>query len=281
MRKAQPQRPVQTLSQTLSHILRAPRIMFAKQTVLRADAPFDLDLGDFSDADYTKVVPSLQEMEARLRAVPAQTPGLRWIHLPDTVLFLGSRTFDIPYADFVARVDIGHVGQFYRDSIGAETVVVARDGKGRALRQGVRIVALPQPNYAGFMGKGNLDVYKLESVDYSPHEQRVWMLTVHSPNGSAVCDDGFVAFKRSADHAGTVVEFMACQNFPIPPLMALSRMDRWPWFKRVVTESAYRRFFNAMMDNVLAAYEGVDFRVGRARPEASALGTGVPAGGAQ
>jgi hypothetical protein len=56
----------------------------------------------------------------------------------------------------------------------------------------VRVVALPQPNYTAFFGKDELDVYKLEKIDYDDNEQRVWMVTVHSPNGSAVCDDGYL-----------------------------------------------------------------------------------------
>ena len=252
------------MSPVLSNIARGPQILFAKQTVPRRESPFELDLGTFREADYTRIIPSLRAIERRLLALPADARGMRWIHLPKVVLFLGERSLDIPYDDFVSRVDIGHVGQFYRDSLSAATVVVARDALGRSLRQGVRVVALPQPNYASFMGKGNLDVYKLESIDYSEDEQRVWMLTVHSPNGSAVCDDGYVSFRRSPDGAGTVVAFMACQNFPVPPLMALARMDRWLWFKTVVTESAYRRFFNEMMKNILGCYRGIDFHVGRA-----------------
>ena len=252
------------MSQVLSNIVRGPQILFAKQTVPRRESPFELDLGAFCEADYVKVIPSLRKVEHSLLAVPADARGMRWIHLPEVVLFLGEQTLNIRFEDFISRVDIGHVGKFYRDSLSAATVVVARDARGRPVHQGVRVVALPQPNYASFMGKGNLDVYKLESIEYSEHEQRVWMLTVHSPNGSAVCDDGYVSFRRSPDGAGTVVAFLACQNFPVPPLMALARLDRWNWFKTTVTESAYRRFFSQMMGNIRNCYEGVDFHVGRA-----------------
>jgi hypothetical protein len=198
-----------------------------------------------------------------LKQQPADRRGMRWVHLADTVYFLGERTFDIAYSDFVARVDIGHVGQFYRDSIGVTTEVVERDELGRTIRQGVRVLALPQPNYAAFMGKDELDVYKLEKIDYSEDEQRVWMWTVHSPNKSAVCDDGYLSFTRAAAGAKTTVAFLACQNFPIPPLMALGRMDRWTWFKTVVTEAAYRRFCLVMMRNIQDCHDGVDFHVGR------------------
>jgi hypothetical protein len=250
------------ISQVLRNIAQGPRMLLAKRSVDRGVWPFELPLDGYADADYVKIVPSLRKIEEQLRAIPA-ADGLRWIHTKDTVWFLGETTFDIPYDDFIARVDISHVGEFYRDSIAATTVVTGRDAGGRPVRQGVRVVALPQPNYASLMGKGLLDVYKLESVEYGDDERRVWMLTVHSPNRSAVCDDGFTAFKRVDGGARTHVTFMACQNFPIPPLMALAMMDRWEWFKNKVTEAAYRRFFASMMRNILDCYRGVDFRIGR------------------
>ena len=45
--------------------------------------------------------------------------------------------------------------------------------------------------------------------------------------------------------------------------MALARLDRWEWLKNVLTENAYRRFFNATMDNIQAGHDGRDFRIGR------------------
>ena len=237
--------------------------MFAKRTVLRRVPPFEIDLDRYEPADFEKIIPALKEVERQLMRVPADAQGMRWIHLPDRVYFYGERTFNLPYDDFVSRVDISHVGQFYRDSLGVATEVVNRDELGRTVHQGVRVVALPQPNYAAYMGKEELDVYKLEKIDYSENEQRVWMFTAHSPNGSAVCDDGYMSFSRTADGTGTVVAFLACQSFPIPPLMALARMDRWTWFKTVVTESAYRRFCNVMMRSIQDCYNGNEFRVGR------------------
>jgi hypothetical protein len=45
--------------------------------------------------------------------------------------------------------------------------------------------------------------------------------------------------------------------------MGLLRLDRWKWFKTVVTEDAYRRFCNAMWRNINDCYYGRDFHVGR------------------
>lgn len=241
----------------------AIRILFAKRTMPRLEPPFDLDLGPYGEADFQRHIPSLQEVERRLMEVPADVRGMRWIHLDEVVLFHGARTFDVPYADFIAKVDITHVAQFYRDAVGVTTQVVHRDECGRARHQGVRIIALPQPNYAALLGKDELDVYKLETIDYGQDEQRVWIVTVLSPNGSAVCDDGYVSFSRSADGSQTVVAFLACQNFPVPRVMARLRMDRSTWIKTVLTENAYRRFCNVMMRNIDDCYHGRDFRVGR------------------
>jgi hypothetical protein len=242
----------------------AVQIMLAKRTVARVTPSFDVDLGEFDSSDYQSIIPSLQEVERQLQRVPLDKRGMRWIHLPDTTWFSGERRYDIPFDDFVARVPIDHVGQFYRDAIGVTTVVAARDNAGRTVEQGVRVAALPQPNYAAFLLKPRLDVYKLEKVDYADDEQRVWMRTVHSPNRSAICDDGYMTFRRDGD--GTVVVFLACQNFPLPPLMALSRIDRWAWFKKLVTESAYRRFCLTMWRNIEHRYDGRDFHVGRTKP---------------
>ena len=245
------------------NMLRAPKIMFAKGTVIRDGYPFNLNLDNYSPEDYEKIIPSLQEYEQRLLKVPGNSEGMHWIHLPDTVLFYSQRVFNLPYDTFISRVNICHIGEFYRDSISFATEIVERDDLDRPTRQAVRIVALPQPNYAALMGKGNLDVYKLEKIDYSENEQRLWMLTVKSPNGSAVCDDGLTSFNRTEDGKGTIVSFLACQNFPVPPLMALSRIDKWTWFKNTVTEQAYRDFCNTMMQNIQDRYDGRDFRVGR------------------
>jgi hypothetical protein len=248
--------------------------MLAKPTIGRVQPSFELDLSTYDDVDFEGIIPSLLEVERALRQVPLDRHGMCWIHHPVTTWFYGERTFNVPFEDFIARVPIDHVGQFYRDAIGVTTVVAARDERSRTRLQGVRVVALPQPNYAAFMWKQDLDVYKLEKLDYAADSQQVWMRTVHSPNGSAVCDDGYMAFRRTKDGQGTVASFLACQNFPIPPLMALTRMDRWVWFKKVVTESAYRRFCLVMWRNIEDCYWGRNFHVGRrgATPDLADVG---------
>ncbi|HCU64806.1 MAG TPA: hypothetical protein DF774_03515 [Rheinheimera sp.] len=245
------------------NIVKAPQIFFAKQTIKRKRQPMSIDIRSYQSEDFGYIIPTLRNIEQQLLALPASKSGMRWIHHQETVYFYGEREFDVPYDEFIRKVSFCHAGEFYRDSVSTDTHVVRTDHQGRPLHQVVRIVALPQPNYAAFMGKGNLDVYKLEQLDYSENEQRVWMYTVHSPNGSAVCDDGYLAFRRVGDGSKTRVSFLACQNFPIPPLMALLQLDKWTWLKTKLTEHAYKVFCNTMFNNIRDCYLGIKFQVGR------------------
>ena len=240
-----------------------PQVFFAKNTVLRTRYPIEINVSEYKHDDYLKIIPVLKEIDNKILTKKPNAKGLRWIHSKEgTAWFYGEREVNVPYDEFIKRVDINHVGRFYRDSISVDTQVVSKDEQGRSDCQVVRVVALPQPNYAAFMGKENLDVTKLEKIDYTDNEQRVWMLTVDSPNGSAVCDDGYLAFKRSGNN-NTIVTFLACQNFPVPPLMAMLFLDRWHWFRDTLTEFAYSVFFEKMMKNIIDCYEGKHFDVGR------------------
>jgi len=242
-------------------LLRAVQIVFAKATVSRRQPPVLRDLAEYQSADFHYDTTSLENVKKLLDTVRPNAQGMRWIHKPDVEYFYVERDLDAPYDEFVSRVDISKVGLMFRDVLGITTQVVNRDEAGRTVLQLERIAALAQPNYSAFLGKDELDVYKLERMDYSADEQRNWMRTVHSPNASAVCDDGYLSFVRV--NGGTRITFLACQHFPIPRLMELAHLDRWTWLKNVLTESAYRRFFNATMDNIQAGYEGRDFRIGR------------------
>jgi hypothetical protein len=249
-------------------LARAAQIVFAKATVSRKQPAVLRDLAEYQSPDFRYDTTSLERAFRRIETVPPNSRGMRWVHSRDAVLFYAERDLDYPYDEFVSRVDISKVGLMFRDVLGITTKVVTRDDAGRTTLQLERIAALTQPNYSAFLGKDELDVYKLERMDYSPDEQRNWMRTVHSPNRSAICDDGYLAFVRV--EGGTRVTFFACQHFPYPRLMAMARMDRWTWLKKVLTETTYRRFFDATMDNIQAGYEGREFGIGRRHKRAQA-----------
>ena len=266
---------LRTVASVSEKLLRAAQIVFAKGTVSRRQPPVVRNLAEYESPDFVYDTTSLEAVQRRMEAVRPDARGMRYVHSPEVVLFYVERDLAIPYDEFVSRVDISKVGLMFRDVLGITTRVVKRDEHGRSLLQLERIAALAQPNYSAFMGKDELDVYKLEKMDYSHDEQRNWMRTVHSPNRSALCDDGYLAFVRTATGT-TRITFLACQHFPMPRLMVLTGVARWAWLKNRLTESAYRRFFDETMDNIVAGYEGRDFRIGRGPRPGTSTAT-VPA----
>jgi hypothetical protein len=219
-------------------------------------------LAEYRAADFHYDTAVLDEAERRLESVPADEHGMRWIHGADRVLFHVERDLDVPFDELVSRVDIRRVGLMFQDVLGITTEVISRDEHGRPDLQMERIVALAQPRYSAFLGKDELDVYKLERIDYGPDEHRFWMFAVGSPNGSTICDDGYMAFARGPGGVARV-RFVACQTFPMPRLLASAGIDRFTSLKKRLTERAYRRFFIDTIDNILAAYEGREYGITR------------------
>jgi hypothetical protein len=258
-------------------LLRAMQTMFLKHTLRRKKLPVQLDLAPYRDETFRYDTSSAPQILDRVKHVRMNNEGMRWVYKDDGAYFHAVHDLDVPYDEFVRHVDIARVGDCFRDVLGIHTHVLRRDEQGRSLLQVERIAALPQPNYAAFLGKDELDVYKLEAMTYGPDEVRNWMRTVCSPNASTRADDGYMAFRRRADGGGTHIEFVANQSFPLPRVMVLLRLDRWVWYRNFLTRHAYRRFWHETLANMLARYEGRTFAVGRVTAAQPADGGGVAA----
>ncbi|WP_309111459.1 hypothetical protein [Saccharothrix sp.] len=243
-------------------LLRATQIALAKSTLSRKRLPVKLDLDEYRSAEFHYDTDSAERWQKLLEDVPLNSDGVRWIHEDDAVLFYGIRHVEMDYDEFVSRVDISRVGDAFRDVLGINTQVLRRDSAGRPTLQVERIAALAQPNYTAFLGKDELDVYKLEHMTYEQDEVRNWMRTVCSPNASTSADDGYLGFRRAAG-GGTDIVFVARQAFPRPRIMVALRLDRWVWLRTKLTEAAYMDFWNDTVDNIIARYEGQDIGIGR------------------
>jgi hypothetical protein len=260
-------------------LLRAVQTMFLKHTIGRKKLPVKLDLAPYRDPSFCYDTHSALQILDSLKRSRMNREGMRWAYKDDGAYFHAVRDLDLPYDEFVRRVDVSRVGDCFRDVIGIHTQVLHRDAEGRPLLQVERIAALPQPNYAAWLGKDELDVYKLESMTYGPDEVRNWMRTVCSPNASTRADDGYMAFQRRRDGHATRIEFVANQSFPLPRVMVLLQIHRWVWFRNFLTRNAYRRFWRETLANMLARYEGRDFAVGRAaaaRPAEAGVAVAAP-----
>ena len=250
-------------------LLRAAQVFLFKGTLLRKHLPIKLDLAQYRSPAYKYDVSSAVEVAERLKKVPLNKEGMKWIGKEDGAFFYGVRDLDLPYDDFVKRVDVSRVGDCFRDVLGIHTQVLHRDEQGRPLLQVERIAALAQPNYTAFLGKDELDVYKLEWMEYTANDVRNWMRTVCSPNASTSADDGYLAFQRLNGGKRTRIEFVANQSFPLPRIMVMFGLNRIVWFREFLTKNAYRVFWRETVNNILTRHEGSrDFAPGRPRKEA-------------
>ena len=241
--------------------------VFAKDQVVRREVPLGFELGDYSDADYDAVADYMAPLEAEASQARRSPSGLRWCYHGDAVLFEMSRVLNAPYAELVQRVDIASAIRMMNDYVGGHSEVVSQDDHGRATRQAERNIYLPQPNWIALSGGDVIDVCKLEVIRYEDDWRRIAWRTIHSPNGSAVHDDGTVTYER-LDSDRTTVTVRGLQEFTLPPFW--QALDPWlaPAVKDALVEDSYRRFFTGTLDNVEAAYEGREFRIGRDHEDA-------------
>jgi hypothetical protein len=241
---------------------RAWLTLFAADRIDRVTVPLGFDPGAYSDSDFAAVVAEAAGFERLLAGTPSTEGGLRWITHDRAVVFEVSRVLRAPFAEFVARVDVSQGISLMADYIGGRVVVLERDGSGRPVLQAERNLYLAQPNYLAFWGGLPIDVCKIEAVSYSDTEHRLVWRTVRSPNGSATYDDGAMTV-ADAGSGLTRVRVSGRQLFTLPPFWQAVDLDRFPAYKAVLVEDAYRRFFDATFDNVEACYEGREFRIGR------------------
>ncbi|MFZ8201770.1 hypothetical protein [Alteromonas portus] len=248
-----------------STLFRAFQIMFAKHTIKRKKLPLRLDLSEYQRPDYQYDKQSTMDVAERLKVVSANKDGMKWLYKYDGELqveFFGKRHVNIPFDDIISRVDISRVGDCFRDVLGITTKVLHRDEKDRPTLQIERIAALAQPNYSAFLGKDELDVYKLEYQEYEDDRVINWMRTVCCPNSSTVADDSYLSLSR-ADDGNTDIEFVALQQFALPRIMRLLRLDRIKWYREYLTRGAYKSFWFKTSDNIVAQYKGFDVSIGK------------------
>lgn len=238
------------------------RTLFLKDQLRWQDVSLDLDLADYSPADYEAVVAYIESLESLIQTTPADHHGLRWRYLEGSVLFQFSRVLDAPFDSFVERVDISKSIQFMKDYIGGCCVPVAWDDAGRVTHQAERNLYLPQPNYLVLYGGKAIDVAKLEFICYGENSQKIFWRTVKSSNDSAEFDDGSVTFSPAGDRQ-TLITIMARQKFTLPLFWQAVNLDLNPPVKNFLVSDAYYSYFSGTLNNFEAQYEGRPFRIGQ------------------
>jgi hypothetical protein len=246
-----------------------------KDRVDRRVVPLGFDPGAHPDADYDGLPGHLGAVDAVVDALPrpADEEGLRWCIVDGATVFEVSRVVAADFDAWVERVDVAEGISLMADYIGGRRVRVgedpAREDPARG-RQAERNLYLPQPNYVAAWGGEPIDVCKIELVERGPDRHRLLWRTVHSPNGSAVHDDGTLSFERVAGPDGgsaTRVTIRGRQLFTLPTVLDAVDLPSLPELHGPLLEEAYRRFFTSTFDNLEACFEGREFRTGRPPPD--------------
>jgi uncharacterized protein (DUF362 family) len=237
------------------------RTLYDKDALRQREVPLNLEVEAYSRADYESSR-DLLDLDVLLKDVPSDDHGLRWRYFEDAVLFEYARILPIPFAKFVAKVDVSRTIQFMNDYLGGRAVPVARDASGRVTHQAERNIYLPQPNYLVLTQGDVIDVTKLEYVEYGEGWQRMSWKTVLSENDSARHDDGVVTFEDT--QAGTHVRIFGRQLFALPPFWQTFDLRLAPELRAELVSSAYRVFFARTFANLEALVEGREIRIGRA-----------------
>ena len=245
-------------------VLRANRTLFRKDQLYRSDAPLTLDLENVGAGEFDAIRSRLAPYEVLLAHLPAGRGGLRWRHVGGAILFGNEHIVPVKYDTWIRRVDIAKAIQYMNDYVGGSTVVVQRDRRGRPLRQAERNLYLQQPNWLVLLGGEVIDVEKIQAISRSAGRQSIHWRTMVSPNQSAEVDDGCVSFTKTPNGL-TRVSVFALQKFTLPHLLRLFDMDLAPALRDSIIESAYTKFFEGTVGNMLAAFEGRDHRIGRAQ----------------
>ena len=242
-------------------LARSWQTVSGKSGLPRLDVPLGFDPTRYGADDFDEVVTYIEPLERLAAEAKAADRLLRWRHYGGSILFQYDTVIGAPFDDFVSRVDIGTAIWRVNDYIGGRELVTRHDDEGRAVHRATRRVYLPQPNAMAWVGGLRIDVCKLEVSAYEQDRHKVWWRTVHSPNGSAVFDDGSITFER-ADRGRTRVRVVARQEFALPPFWATLCPERYPWLTDRVYTANYRKFWDRSIANFEATYEGRDARIG-------------------
>lgn len=241
--------------------LRGWRTVLDKDRVDRVEVPLGFAPADYAGEEYDGLPGVLEPLLRPVRDLPVGAGGFRWCLVDGATVFETARTVRADFAEFVARVDVAEGISLMADYLGGRRVVVGTAPDGGS-RQAERNLYLPQPNYLALWAGRPIDVCKIELVERTATEHRLWWRTVASPNGSATCDDGVLTV-ADAGPGRTRMSVAGRQQFTLPAVWEVLDLGTLPEVRDLLLEEAYRVFFTATFDNLEARFEGRDFRIGR------------------
>ena len=248
-------------------VCRAFKKAFFKGALRQKVLPLNLYREEVRPEAFERLPRYIRPLEEIAASLPRRK-GMFHTFVDRGILFGVERDLDLPFDDFVGRMDICTAIQNMKDFIGGNSVQVRQDGRGRCIHQIERTVFLPQPNLLAFFGARDIDVTKIERIFHEESERKLIWKTLQSDNATARYDEGAVTFERSG--CRTRVRIIAHQDFPLPLFLRWVRWRFFPRLRRWLLLAFYRRYFEKTLDNYLACAQGEFEAIGRNWSEAEA-----------
>jgi hypothetical protein len=227
-------------------------VLVLKKKVMRKVLPINLPEGQFQDRDYERLPEDLRPLEELVAALPRNSSSSHSF-VDDAIVYWHEREVDYAFDDFVSKVDICKAVTTMKDCLGGRTLKKKFDKDSRCIHQIERTVFLPQPNWFVLVNGKDIDVTKIEKIDYGVGFQKLFWKTVKSDNDTGVYDEGTVTFRQH--NCRTRISVMARQKFLYPWALRWARMDLWPGVRRFIMLWIYRGFFEKTIDNYCALAE--------------------------
>jgi uncharacterized protein (DUF362 family) len=233
-------------------VKRVLTVLFLKNEVMRKELPINLPEDKFRDEDYEKLPEEMRPLEELVSALPRNSTSSHTF-VDDAILYFHEREVDYAFDDFVSKVHISGAVTTMKDCLGGHTIK-KKFHNGRCIHQIERTVFLPQPNLFVLANGKDIDVTKIEKIDYGTGFQKLFWKTVLSDNHTGVYDEGTVTFEQH--NFKTRISIMAHQKFLYPWAFRWVRMGLWPGLRRFIMLRIYRGFFEKTIDNYCAVAEG-------------------------
>ena len=245
----------------VSFMKRAWRTLINKEQLRRKELPINVAKGQFKEQDYDGLPEFIRPKEEIIEAI-SKKKGSCNTFVDDGILYYMERDVDFSFDEFVSKVDISKSLTYMKHYIGGRTVQVKKDIKDRCIHQLERTVFLPQPNPLMLLNGKDIDITKIERIDYREGLHKLIWKTVFSDNQSAIFDMGTVTFERI--NCRTRIKIMAHQNFIMPRiLLNWIRLDRPLGLRRLFMVFVYRRYFKKTIENYCSVAKGEYKPIGR------------------
>lgn len=226
--------------------------LFFKKWVMRKVLPINLPEDEFEDEDYEKLPEALRPLEELAEALPRNSRYC-YTFVDDAILYCHERDVDYDFNAFVSKVDICKAVTYMKDYVGGRTIQKTFDNE-RCINQLERTVFLPQPNLFVLFNGLDVDITKIQKIEYGKDFHKIFWKTVSSDNRSGIYDEGTVIFSRH--NFKTRIRIVVHQKFLYPWILRWANVALWPRLRRFIMLRIYRNFFKKTIDNYCAVAQG-------------------------